>query len=236
MCMSNKLLMNNSNNNYVLDSAIIHYDGINNTRHGHDETYTTGLQNLCSTKYDLSAHGNIIVKDNYIMAPNSSIYLQNTKDSVKLDNFTYETCFKANITADYNKYSWIFCIRDNRQNTNYVQTIYSKNDHKLKITIARNDSQFLCNATEPNPNKIFNMQLTYNKATGMVRGFINGELNLEETLLPNIIFRGTIYMFAWNGLYTTSNSPLYATRIHNRILTDEELKHNYILDKKRFNF
>ena len=59
---------------------------------------------------------------------------------------------------------------------------------------------------------------------------------MEETLLPNIIFEGNINVFAWKGVYATANSPFYAARIHNRILTDKELNHNYILDKKRFNF
>lgn len=62
----------------------------------------------------------------------------------------------------------------------------------------------------------------------------NGEYVAKASTASFQTDTGKLELFGFSGNTTKFNGNIYAVRIHNRVLTNEELKHNFELDYLRF--
>lgn len=83
--------------------------------------------------------------------------------------------------------------------------------------------------------EVFNRTITYEQLSKELSAFENGNIvnkaksEYSEIAQKKLQLGGT----KWNGAVSL-NGNIYAVRIYNRVLTDEEIKTNYKIDKYRF--
>ena len=88
----------------------------------------------------------------------------------------------------------------------------------------------------------FKSEYTVTKDTGSIKYFVNGNLQREYTKSDFInrfnISEMDFTIGKWHDSFSSSsyfsNNNINSFRIYNRALTDEEVAHNYRIDKSRF--
>lgn len=83
-------------------------------------------------------------------------------------------------------------------------------------------------------NKKWYAQLIHNSTGNSNTMYLNNEYVAEASAVRLQTDTSKLDLFGFTGNKTTFNGNIYAVRIHNKILTNEELKHNFELDYLRF--
>ena len=83
-------------------------------------------------------------------------------------------------------------------------------------------------------NKKWYAQMIHNSTGNLNTIYLNNEYVAEASVGRLQTNTGKLELFGFSGNGTKLNGNIYAVRIHNKILTNEELKHNFELDYLRF--
>ena len=228
--------------NPVKDGLVLYYD-------------FKGMENSDVTKgvaKDLSGNGNDGELKNFVYT-NESGYAQSLNfdgidDYINVPNFTQDTFNNSRI--------FTFCFTLSFKDTLKRGTILNipseisserlavKTGIDKRIIIGRESKPRIGYKSDFIENDIFNACITVNyESIQDVKIFING----VESPLTETKFASDVYSFpqknltiSYHGSDVTQanssylNNKLYSLNIYNRILTDQEIQHNYNLEKERW--
>ena len=216
---------------YVQNGLIVHYDGINNTGNGHNNT--------ANIWKDLSKNGNDGKLYNFTYSTDSEwkencLSFNGTDNSVLLKNvlknseeMTIEFVYTSKIAKSWQYYWGIHANRFGLESgsTDYRSIYYSGNGGSQYIKI---------NGLEEKIGKKVNNTIVFDKSNiNAYKNSINvGTYNKKYDYYT----QGEYFGVGTDGEkgYPTK-MDCYSFRIYNRALTEEEVKYNYDIDKERFN-
>ena len=220
---------------YVKNGLILHLDGINNTGSGHSNTSTIWK--------DLSGNNNngTIKGASWL---NDGLYFDGIDDWVPIkelnyNQFTLEAVFETKDVLNY-EYQYIICnlevggygIALDAGNKNLFGISYNTNIVDYELLLSQNDINLNLKNT-----------LTYTNDGKEHKLYLNGNLinsKVDENRVlgfPNdntIMALGTNPKGATNVGLESFNGTIYSARMYNRVLTEQEVKNNYEIDKSRF--
>ena len=236
---------------YVGKGIILYLDGINNTRNGHNDNATVWEDlsgnnndgqfiNLNGSVRYLSQEQGYEFTDNndYIQSVNN-LGLEGDKDYTL--EFVYKSYgYEGNQGVAGNGLFWfgtteavtgksLSCFLRNNTNEN---TRISWMNYGINSQATTNDSKKHTMSFRKKAG-LFNQ----NNIIFLVDNNYNNNIIDNETYTPNIVDSPIQLGRGWQfgGQNRTLNGMIYAVRIYNRVLTDEEIKNNYEIDKLRFN-
>ena len=239
----------NFERSYIQNGLILRYDGIQNSRNGNNPQATIWE--------DLSGNGN----DGIFANSNNSItYKENGYEFTNNDDYIISTN-KLNLSSDPDVtfefvYEW-YGFQSNQNTGGGLFWIGSSTDLEGKsfaCHIFKNPSKLSFNTVNtrvarngylPTINKKYNISLVkkagdFNEENASLyenmekisdNCYIYHERNtmdFEET--PIQIGRA----WQWNNQNRTLNGIIYEVRVYNRALNEDEIKHNYEVDRRRF--
>ena len=200
-------------NDYVQNGIVFWLDGIENTRNGHNASSTT-WQDLTSTHRDMTYNSAAEIGSKYcILGDKSAI----TKLSATTTSYTIE------VVSDYPSSTAVQMIMPWKGNA--YGTVYYEGG-KIMFRSASSSTSITGIVMEQGIN-------TY-AARGNSNFRVNGRAATTGTLK-----RSASTAADWMGYYSSSypfpcSTKIYAIRIYNRTLTDDELMENYLVDVDRF--
>lgn len=214
---------------YIKDDLQVWYDGINNTGSGHSNSTTTW--------YDLSGNNNHATIYNIATTPTAdsgwhSNYLafDGVNDFASKEGITVNGANGTiEIIAKYISGSYIFRSRASGYRT-YMLAKYT----------TKGDPVVINNFIMVDANKRYNLSsriqkwYTINNQSFFISYFNNNKSNeLAYTGIQNGQYF-SIASFDQKKWDQGAKMQVYAVRIYNRALTEDEIHHNYILDKARY--
>lgn len=212
--------MNVEQDGYISDGLILRFDGIRNTRDGH-ENIIEAWENLAGIA-DMTIAGNVTVNKNSIVFPEGAYGSGNV--SITLDDYTLEAVYQ-NVTNVNN--SCTFGLYDNNKYEILMgyhwinDSNYYKNAGQIGIT-----GKIPPAGVYSNVMRVFNKKATVN---------ING--NFIKEVSDQALQSRTITRFLANGMGKGEGSrEILAIRLYNRALTDSEISKNLKNDLVRFKF
>ena len=221
---SNSIILREENyvysdaNNYIKNGLVLHLDGMQNTRKGHSVSTTVWE--------DLSGNGNDLTLENISWTGDSAVFNQSlayTDNTV--ENITVEMVVKENTSKSgpifigkFGNNNHIMAYFDN----NRMQFSHQVPFYQLSNNYTRNSISAIYKSTTDVIDKCY-----FNSKQGVITS--NNDSWTQSA--PHYI---------QIGKYASTNSwrfagEICAIRIYNRALTEEEIKHNYNIDKERFN-
>lgn len=214
---------------YEQDGLIMHLDAINNTGEGDGQhSATTNVWKDLSgngndgTIYNINNTAESGWKDNYLSLDGVDDYVAKTGITVDGANGTIE------IVAKY--ISGYYMIRSNASGMRTY--IYSNRTIK----------------GEPHTDIFFNSDTYVNLSSRVLKWYTVDGTSYFVNYYNNVKSEEKNYTTTSNGTYIAIGSfqdafpdqlakmDVYSVRVYNRPLTDKEVKHNYGVDKRRFNF
>ena len=209
------IINNNTTMDYVNNGMILLLDGIKNTRNGHS-TSTNVWEDLSGNNYDVTMK-NITINENnmYFSGGSSIMYSLNNIDAVsvemvlELEESPNDSQYIASFGSLYKILAWTpsekgFSLGHGKKRY-LVENLYKKNSISVQYSP---DVMYL------NSKKLDN------------------SLNMESwSSAPKYPFMISGYANA-NGWRL--KGKIYSIRIYNRALTQDEINHNYMVDKVRF--
>ena len=220
---------------YIKTNLVLQLDGIKNTRNGHIDTTTLWA--------DLSNNYRSFNLSNFEFGEesrwkNNSLQLDGVDDGVFLGNETKDL-FKSDCTIELTFDMEKNDIRDvimGNFNTSHSINIERANDNlRIYWNSGRPDYSFL--DFFKNENKL-NMSLVLNQNEGKLDIYKNG-IYFNSYINSEFKNYNYDYLNAYIGRDSRTGGiclkgSVYATRMYNKSLTEEEIKHNYEIDKLRF--
>ena len=222
---------------YVQDNLKLQLDGIDNTGNGHN--------NSTDIWYDLSGNGidGTIKNGATWNEEGNGLYFDGTDDRVALDEMNYE---KVTIEAV------IEHSNVNKAGEVDIFSNFESGGYGLVYTTSRGNYFAACINYGENWKRT-NMKI--NTIQNSIKYNLSGQYNGKECILFENMAKnvgdnenGVLFKPAANTImalgvnpsrnYATGghfNGTIYAARIYDRALTDEEVEHNYYLDQIRFN-
>ena len=220
---------------YVKNGLILHLDGINNTGNGHSNTSTIWK--------DLSGNNNNGTVTGATWG-NTGLSFDGIDDWVPIkelnyNQFTLEAVFEPKDVLNY-EYQYIICnlevggygIALNTGNKNLFGISYNTNIVDYELLLSQNDINLNVKntLTYTNDGKEHKLYLNGN--------LINSKVDGNRVLgFPNdntIMALGTNPSGSTNVGLESFNGTIYSARMYNRVLTKQEIKNNYEIDKSRF--
>lgn len=224
---------------YIKNGLILRYDGIMNTRNGNNPNSIV-WEDLSGNKND----GNFVNTKNTISYKEEGYEFGYNSDYVETTNklglssnpnVTFEFIYKLNIIHNHgglfiygsngsNGRSLCHMNRDGNINFATWNRYVSKSelpvvDKKSSISFVKKAGSF----------SMDNVSIYENGNKCNIREYgTNVDMNIVDTKMQ--IGRSA----QWNNENRTINGIIYAVRVYNRALTDDEIKENYELDKYRF--
>ena len=216
---------------YVKNGLILHLDGINNTGSSHSNTSTIWK--------DLSGNNNdgTIKGASWI---NNGLAFDGVNDWVPIKELNYPE-FTAEVTFSVNKLDGsengirIICNHQTGgfdieiNNNNIACFPYINGEYKSM----RDNSEIII-------NKKYNATITTNGVESKL--YVNGTLISSISVKDGVIgypLNNTVVTLGANPKGTSAeaqffNGTIYSARMYNRVLTKQEIKNNYEIDKSRF--
>ena len=198
---------------YVQDGLILWLDGIKNTRAGHSDT-TTVWEDLSGNERDYTLYSTRVIGDKYIIPKGRATSSQSITSGV---SWTTEVCYLYGSSSK----SQIFTPQRNTRNTLWIS---AASNICVGAGGTSGNVKFVAQADHPTINTINS------------RYYINGRDDIEWSSGTGTW--GTAqaqYLFGYNNATGyPMNCRVYALRIYDRTLTDEEILQNYALDRIRF--
>ncbi len=220
---------------YVKNGLILHLDGINNTGSGHSNTSTIWK--------DLSGNNNNGTVTGATWG-NTGLSFDGIDDWVPIkelnyNQFTLEAVFEPKDVLNY-EYQYIICnlevggygIALNTGNKNLFGISYNTNIVDYELLLSQNDINLNVKNT-----------LTYTNDGKEHKLYLNGNLinsKVDENRVLGFPNDNTIMALGTNPSGSTNvglesfNGTIYSARMYNRVLTEQEVKNNYEIDKSRF--
>ena len=212
-----KKISNADVDSYIKSNLVLQVDGIKNTRNGHSDN--------TNIWYDLSGNGNNLTLENISWTDDSAVFnnsLAYTDNTV--ENITVEMIVKEDSSKNGPIYIGWF------GNNRHMMAYYDNNCIQLSANV--NFYQLTNNYTRNSISAI------YKTTTDVIdKCYINSKQGVITS--SNDYWAQTAPHYIQIGKYANTNSyrfagEICAIRIYNRALTEEEIKHNYEIDKIRF--
>lgn len=230
--------------NYITNGLILWYDGINNTRNGNNPNSTI-WEDLSGNNNDgklINTNNTIIYKGNGYEFTNNNDYIESI-NKLSLDgdiDFTVEVLCKWYGLQNSQQMCGTFwfgntatiegasiCITFNAQYTNFtimnngIRAFAPKIGNINSIAISKAKGDF---------DTLNNSRIYMNGMDSYVMSYGN---KVEMNVLNSKIQVGRAWQ--WGAQNRTLNGVIYAVRVYNRTLNEDEIKQNYNIDKERFN-
>lgn len=209
---------------YIQDGLQLHYDfsGYTNTTHDLDKIK------------DLSGNGNDVEMHGFDGTPQSGFTGQGLRfDGVNDLAYNLDGSMLLPMDSPIHTFSYTIGVHENKRNNilydgeRLKMDIYGNRLSRADFTgshVAVNYTQFL--------DTINHVDSTYDGTT--YRLYVNGELIHESARQMSSEFKGILTL----GRYIESGRPnvtMYNLQAYDRALDADEIKHNYNIDKMRFN-
>lgn len=218
---------------YVTDGLIARYDGENNTGIGYDST-VTNWKDLSGNENNATILGTASWEDNKLIFDGIDDYIDTgMKQSDFGQKITIETVVEFQDTSNYRGLyglhqtasTWSG-ITGQCNNGNVIFAIFSSNNTTTSVSVP--SSIFL--------NKMTHVTVTMEGGSG-IKVYLNGSLIAEGETQEYINPRDD-YNFIIGKSHTLDDryfkGTMYNFTVYNKILTEEEIKINYEIDKYRF--
>ena len=210
---NSKVISETASMDYVQDGLVLLLDGIHNIRGGHS-TNTNVWEDLSGNNYDVTMK-NITINENnmYFSGDTSIMYSENNINAVSV-----EMVLELEETEQIEQYIAYFGSTDKILAWSPTENAFSLGHNKKRYSI---DKLY----------KLSSISVQYNPDVMYLN---SKELGLNvgsETWMC-----GQKYPFMISG-YSGGwrmKGKIYSIRVYNRALTQEEINHNYQMDKKRF--
>lgn len=228
-------------NEYIKDGMVLYLDGINNTGEGDDKHSTT-----TTTWKDLSGNNNDAILQNFVDNDEISGWRDNSLKLDGIDDYaiiadsetmkpvsqTIEIVFnrtgKAKGNTDSSNRGIIFV----RWYGYTVELNEIDSSNRFSVSYGRNRGYSTSN-TMLQLNKAYYLGATHENNISKI--YLNSVYESEQSVEP--LEYGGIMNETWIGNYTSGalvEGNIYAIRMYNRALSENELKYNYEIDKVRF--
>ena len=236
---------------YIQDGLILHYDGINNTGLGHDDTSKVWV--------DLSGNGNDgVISDETFeysgngwkngkgfafendIGVNTANILQKTTFS-NIDSFTVQvkgTFNKNTATTTNNVFTRIISTCANYtaeyEGIDGVDLTYHSNDDFIRSFCSNGIKNNAYN-TVFDTKQISSINIVWNKNTRELKYYLDNDepITVKITKFDNV----SLTRIGLDFYRIADNSGVYvynSIKVYNRALSEEEIKQNYTVDKVRF--
>ena len=232
-----------SSDEYIKDGLILHYDGINNIRDGNN-AHSTVWEDLSGNNNDgifVNSNNTIKYIGNGYEFTNNIDYIETTNVlSLSTDpNITLEIVYKWYGMQGNQTIAGLFNFRTNNSNAGNSLTGWFTTDgvsfDAINVSVA---------ASEPEKNVVNNISFlkksgTFNTDTASIYSNSNKASIISSSGTTNMNLQNLTMQIGRGWQYSgnrTLNGVIYAVRVYNRVLSEEEIKHNYEIDKDRFNF
>lgn len=221
---------------YVTDGLFAHYDAENNTRQGHDATTTT-WEDLSGNGHDATTLGSAVWENNKLVCDGIDDYVDTgIKQSDFGQKITIETV--ANF-QEVSNYRGLYGFHFYNFNDNIYEGMLSQYDGGNIYFGMGCDDKTVVNVHIPSTtllNKLTHITVVMEGKKG-IKLYLNGILISEVTATGNINFVDS-YNFMIAKSLPDSNRYFKGTIsnfiIYNRVLTNDEIRQNYEIDKYRF--
>ena len=216
---------------YVKSGLILHLDGLDNTKNGHN--------NSTNVWEDLSGNNNngTIKGASWL---NDGLYFDGVDDWVPIKELNYpevslEVVFKDNSIPD-NSHHYMFCNMEqggyglgNNGSNGLVGQVCVNNEYQY-LSIDNFDSTIKNTLTITSNGKESKLYLNGN----LVKSIIveNGIISYPNN--STIMALGTNPESSTNIQLESYKGNIYSARMYNRVLTEQEVKNNYEVDRLRF--
>ena len=215
---------------YVITNLQLYYDGINNTGTGHDSSITTWQ--------DLSGNGNNGTINGATWGSNY-LSFDGTDDWVAIGEMNYDKFTLEVIAMTTTAPTSSNCLIGNWHAGGYGLAITSGRYARINSYIS--DAWVDLKASKKsNINQLYHYVGTYDGTN--LKIYQDGVLSNSVTTNGNLITttKSTIMALGVNPTGSSAEKDffagnIYSVRIYNRALTDNEILHNYQVDKNRFN-
>ena len=201
------------NFDYINNGLILYLDGINNTRNGHI-TDTNVWEDLSDNNYDVTMENMTVNNNNmYFNGTDSKIYSNNSINAVSVE--------------------LVLELEDTAQSY-YIASFGSKDKilawsptNGKGFSLGHNKERYFVD----NLYKLTSISAQYNPD----KMYLNSE-RLEQNVSAESWGGTPSYPFMISGYVNgyRVKGKIYAVRVYNRALTEEEIQHNYKVDKLRF--
>ena len=206
-------LNNNNTMDYINDGMILLLDGLQNTREGHSAS-TNVWEDLSGNNYDVTME-NIQINNNnmYFSGTNSKMYSENNINAVSV-----EMVLELEETEQIEQYIAYFGSTDKILAWSPTENAFLLGNNKKRYSI---DKLY----------KLSSISVQYNPDAMY--------LNSKELGL-NVGSEGWMYgqkypfMISGYSNGWRMKGKIYSIRVYNRALTQEEINHNYMVDKARY--
>ena len=217
-------------NGYVRDGLLVWYDGLYNTSNGRNTTTTTWKNSASVSTYD-GAITSGTWGDKYLTFNGSSTWV--SVGQIDLTSaHTIDTIFKQSATSTGSQ-----DLVANWQTGGFATTTYN---NKFRSCVRYNGA-YVCNidTTSLGTSSIYNYTSVFNQTS----------LNIYKSgkFVQGVDVGGTMTAPSNSTIVAIGANPngsnateeffkgnIYLVRIYNRALTDDEVYHNYLIDKERY--
>lgn len=211
---NSKVIFETASMVYVQDGLVLLLDGIRNTRSGHS-TSTNVWEDLSGNNYDVTMK-NITINENnmYFSGDTSIMYSSNNIDAVsvemvlELEESPQGEQYIASFGSLYKILAWSPNVKGfslgHGKKRYLVENLYKKNSISVQYSP---DAMYL------NSKKLE-----------------NSVVSTSWSAVPKYPFM----ISAYSSGYYKLKGKIYSIRVYNRALTQDEINHNYEMDKKRF--
>ena len=227
-------LLGISSAEYVKDSLTLWYDGIQNTRQGHNPNATV-WEDLSGNNIDGQFVGDVVCNANNIQANTTP----QTMSYVNVDNkniyfHTKKPCSFELVISSPTKSSLLGCIHPN-DNMNEIWNV-DANSLNIRFFARRFPTSGVFSIDMTKPHLISVLFDANASGYSSLNYYIDGVLQLHDYKNTNNNAYGLTLGWRTSNPNTTYNSSphLYSVRYYNRMLTEEEMLNNYKIDKSRF--
>ena len=223
---NSKVISETASRDYVQDGLVLLLDGIKNTRNGHSAS-TNVWEDLSGNNYDYTLN-NIQINDNniYFKGTNNSYALRKENLSEIFGNTLYDDRTIEIVVKDTsNSHIWICGNSSSRK----AIGIYVG-----RLTVSISPDNVSTFSLKNSVSKVNNYSILHKKE-GEICAYQNNEQLVNTNNLNCWAHSGEV---SYIGNRSTNGAPLkgeiYSIRVYNRILTEKEINHNYMVDKARY--
>lgn len=231
---SRRSLLGISSAEYIKDGLMLWYDGIQNTRQGHNPNVNV-WEDLSGNNIDGQFIGNIICNDNNLqMNTTSQVMSYVNVDNESIYFHTRKPCSFELVVSSPTKSSILGCVHPN-DNTNEIWNV-DANSLNVRFFARRYPASGALSIDMTKPHLISVLFDADVYANSSLSYYIDGVLKLHDYRNTDVNAYGLT--LGWrtsesNAAYNSS-PHLYSVRYYNRMLTEEEMLNNYKIDKLRF--
>ncbi|UXS43727.1 LamG domain-containing protein [Staphylococcus delphini] len=215
--------------NPIKDGLVLWYDfkGMSNSDTGKDIAEDLSGNNNDGTLFNLgfNTNGSGYNDGLYFDGVDDYLELSNPLKEQKLYEQTWTVSIVVSLKDDYPKNPVVNGINKGLE----IRNIYNQN--KVLNFISNSSTTYLYSTKSIEKNKKNHITYTFNYLNRENSIYINGELDSRITVEENYRPDGMLNLL---GISPQRNNVIYSLVIYNRALTDQEVQHNYKLEKERW--